>query len=118
MGRDVQVDYQRYANLIASEIKPSNSPFVPQVESDTAVQVERATVYPDALLRPDRLDPILRSVDRLIRLVAEGNLAAVAVVDRSGQHRPVYRPLLIYGWLQAFKLLYEELPRDQFGRWD
>jgi hypothetical protein len=40
------------------------------------------------------------------------------VVDQSGQHRPVYRPLLIYAWLQAFKVLYEVLPREQFGRWD
>jgi hypothetical protein len=118
MGRDVQVDYQRYSNLIAHEIKPTHRAFVPRAESDTALQVERATVYPDALLRPDRLDDILSAVERPIRIVAEGNLPALAVVDQSGQHRPVYRPLLIYGWLQAFKLLYEVLPRDQFGRWD
>jgi hypothetical protein len=30
----------------------------------------------------------------------------------------VYRPVLVYAWLQAFKLLYEVLPRAQFGRWE
>jgi hypothetical protein len=39
-------------------------------------------------------------------------------MDRAGHHRPVYRPLLVYAWLQAYRLAYEVLPRSEFGRWE
>ena len=35
---------------------------------------------------------------------------------RGGHHRPVYRPLLVYCWLQAFRSVYETLPRTGVGR--
>ena len=117
MPHDIRHAFRRYAELVAQAMKPPDARFTPRAESDTAVQVERAAIYPHALLtgKPEDAWPM---AERLIRLVTEGNLAAVAVVDQAGQHRPVYRPLLIYGWLQAFKLLYEILPRSEFGRWD
>lgn len=40
------------------------------------------------------------------------------VVDAAGAARGVYRPLLVYAWLQTFRLLYERLPRMEFSRWD
>src|SRR5262249_44126851 len=45
-------------------------------------------------------------------------LPEMAVVDRTGHHRPVYRGLLVYSWLQAFSIAYEKLPRSEFGRWE
>jgi hypothetical protein len=34
------------------------------------------------------------------------------------EQRSVRRPLVIYSLLQTFRLLYESLPRSEFGRWD
>ncbi len=79
-------------------------------ESASAVQVERGIV----LARPDDV----ASVERLIELSSSLRLADLAVIDASGSHRPVYRPLLVYAWLSAFRRSYETLPREQFGRWD
>src|SRR5262249_16102318 len=60
----------------------------------------------------------LASVDRLIELSTSPRLAEMAVVDRTGHHRPVYRGLLVCSWLQAVSLADETLPPDQFGRWE
>jgi hypothetical protein len=40
------------------------------------------------------------------------------IVDRLGHERAVYRPLLVYSWLQAFRVGYELLPRTDFGAWE
>jgi hypothetical protein len=42
----------------------------------------------------------------------------MSVIDAAGHRRSVYRPLLIYAWLLAFRLRYETLSPDEFGRWD
>jgi hypothetical protein len=126
MSKSVQQDFRRYATLIEAAL-PGQVPFHARVETATSVQVERGTVYPLALRR--RVDEAsLERVDRLIRLAAPPQspepasplpvLGSVAVVDRSGVRRPEYRPLLVYSWLQSFRLLYETLPRMEFGRWD
>ena len=116
MPKAVREAFRRYADLIAVSI-PAVIAFAPEVESDTAVQVERGTIFPMSL--PGRVDEAaLRRVERLIRLTPDGVPSTLAVVDRSGHHRPAYRPLLIYAWMQAYRLLYETLPRVEFSRWD
>jgi hypothetical protein len=77
-----------------------------------AVQVERGA----ALFR-DAADTA--AADRLIELSARPELLeGVAVIDAAGHARPVYRPLLIYAWLMAYRQAYESLPPATFGRWD
>ena len=122
----VQLDLRRYADLVAAAL-PTDVSFRAETEDATTVQVERGTVYPLSLNR--RVEALaLERVDRLIRLAAPAPaneppaplpvLSSLSVVDRAGHRRPVYRPLLVYAWLQSFRLLYEELPRLEFGRWD
>jgi hypothetical protein len=124
----VQQEMRRYAALVEATL-PREIPFHARVETATSVQVERGTIYPLSLRR--RVDEsALERVDRLIRRAAPPQsqspesasplpvLGSIAVVDRSGVRRPEYRPLLVYSWLQSFRLLYETLPRLEFGRWD
>ena len=126
MSTPVQHELHRYAGLIEAAL-PREIPFQPRVETATSVQVERGTIYPLSLSR--RVDEsALERADRLVRLAAPPPsaepasplpvLGSIAVVDRSGVRRPEYRPLLVYSWLQSFRLLYETLPRLEFGRWD
>ena len=120
MAHPVQQAFRRYADLVASAMTraPAN-PFAPSAEGDGAVQVERGAIYaaalagaPDATAAPER-------VERLVRAAAGGVVPPdLAVVDASRHHRPVYRPLMVYGWIQAFRLWYEVLPRADFSRWD
>jgi hypothetical protein len=123
MPLPTQQELRRYATLVAAAIS-TEIPFEPTAEGATAVQVERGTIFPLALAQTPHPREASR-VERLIALAgaaardaAPGALATVAVVDRSGHHRPEYRPLLIYAWLQAFRVLYETLPRMEFSRWD
>jgi hypothetical protein len=87
-------------------------------ESATAVQVERGAIFARAVLEPRLDERGLALIERLIELTMSPRLAELAVVDASGHHRPVYRALLIYAWLQAFRIAYETLPQSQFGRWE
>jgi hypothetical protein len=87
-------------------------------ESATAVQVERGTIFVRALLDSKLSMEDLATVERLIELTSSPRLAELAIVDASGHHRPVYRALLIYAWLQSFRIAYETLPQSQFGRWE
>jgi hypothetical protein len=110
---ELRETFTRYAGMIEALLKPpgaaaATSSFA--AESASAVQVERGIV----LARPDDV----ASVERLIELSSSPRLVDLAVIDASGSHRPVYRPLLVYAWLSAFRRSYETLPRDQFGRWD
>src|SRR2546423_1057164 len=116
MGHGIQQAFRRYAGLMAPRIRAA-VPFVAAAESDPAVQVERGTIYPLALAGPVE-EAALARVERLIRLTAGGVPPSLAVVDRAGHHRPAYRPLLVYAWIQAYRLLYETLPRVEFSRWD
>jgi hypothetical protein len=95
-------------------------PFVAEHESASAVQVERGIVLAHVLNAPNKLPPpeALESVEPLIQLASTTSLSRVAVVDAAGNHRPVYRPMLIYSWLVSFSLLYEMLPRRDHGRWE
>jgi hypothetical protein len=111
-----QADFRRYAALIEPMLRGSHS-FSPEAEDSRAVQVERGLVFPSLLTGSWSADAAV-TVDRLVELSTSPQLSQIAVVDRSGHHRPVYRGLLIYSWLQAFRLAYETMPREVFGRWE
>jgi hypothetical protein len=119
MANETQAAFGRYAALIEGAIaREPARPFHAEAERASTVQVERAAAYALALSdRPD-LYAATDRVDRLVRLASAGLTPDVAVVDRNGHQRPVYRPLLVYGGLQAFRALYELLPRADFGKWD
>jgi hypothetical protein len=108
-------DFARYQAMIRAAMETA-APFEAAAESATAVQIERGTIFA-AMLNNSATDAG-PWVDRLIELARSQRLARVAVVDRTGHHRPVYRALMIYAWLQAFSLAYESLPRSEFGRWE
>jgi hypothetical protein len=108
-------DFARYAQAIEAWLRRAE-PFVPEAEDALAVQVERGIVFPSVLLDPEL--PARSSVDRLIELATSTRLGSVSIVDRSGHHRPVYRGLLVYSWLQAFSLAHETLPGSELGRWN
>ena len=79
--------------------------FTPEVENDSAVQVERGTVFPAALC--GRVDANFgQQVDHLIGLANSGQLEEITTVDRAGHSRPAYPGLLVYSWSQAARLLY------------
>ncbi len=108
-------EFSRYAGLIGAAM-PSAPGLEPRSESATAVQVERGLVFPRVLLESGASTGAF--VDRLIEIASSDRLSTMAVVDAKGHHRPVYRPLLVYSWLQTFRLVYETLPRSDFGRWE
>jgi len=110
-------DFRRYAAMLESML-PAESLFSPTAESATSIQVERGIILPHVMKNAGQPDGIGSIVDRLIEVTAIGAFDRFAVVDRGGHHRPVYRPLLVYCWLQAFRLAYETLPRMEFGRWE
>src|SRR2546423_5154576 len=106
--------FSRYAKLIEDLIATPAAPRL-DLEGATSVQVERGIVLTHAVM--DRVDDFA-TVDRLIEIARSERLATIAVIDAAGHLRPVYRPLLVYAWLSAFRIQYEKLPRDEFGRWD
>ena len=120
MVDDVQHVFRHYAGLVSAAIaRASPGPLVPSAEGDDAVQVERGAVYAAALAGTPDARATSDRVERLVRAAAGGAvLPDLAVVDAAGHHRPVYRPLMVYGWLQAFRAWYEVLPRADFSRWD
>src|SRR5437773_694927 len=119
--QQVQTAFRRYAQLIEGHLAGAgagagaNLPSFTS-ESANAVQVERGIVLPWALVGPARDES--PAVDRLIELARFPRAGDVAVIDAGGHDRPVYRPLLIYAWLVAFRVRYETLPPSEFGRWD
>jgi hypothetical protein len=104
--------FARYAQLIDGLLDPLD--FSPRAERVDAVQVERGIVLPAAITGNASPDVI----EHLIEVTRHANIASLKVIDAGGHQRPVYRPLLVYAWLQAFRLRYESLPQDQFGRWE
>jgi hypothetical protein len=112
MNTNLLADFARYSALIEQSL--AVSPFSPEEESATALQVERGTIFP-ALLKGAPPDDRL---ERLIDLARNQSFARIAIVDRTGHHRPVYRALLVYSFVQSFRLTYESLPRSEFGRWE
>ena len=107
--------FRGYGQMLRSAI-PAQPVFAPTAESATGVQVERGVVFAAALKSRETI--FTPYVDRLLELSGSDRLPALAIIDREGHHRPAYRPLLVYTWLQAFRLVYETLPRSDFGRWE
>src|SRR5687768_14644012 len=112
---DTMTQFRRYASLLEDGLG-RGAPFSPHAETATAVQAERGIVFAHSLLLPPRDGQA--EVERLLQISTIEKVGELVVVDRAGHHRPVYRPLLIYSWLQAFRLQYETLPRAEFGRWE
>ncbi|MEO6434688.1 MAG: hypothetical protein ABIP55_02860 [Tepidisphaeraceae bacterium] len=109
-------DFSRYAALIDAALTPPDE-FIPAAESATALQVERGAVFARAIKNlPTEGDAPF--VDRLIEIAPSQRIGQLAFVDRAGHHRPLYRPLMFYGWLNTYRLRFETLPRLEFGRWD
>ena len=114
MAESALAEFRKYALMIAP-LLARGFDFSIKSEGSAAIQVERGTVLP--LMLDDVNVEGLSRVERLIEVTRGGRLETIAIIDRMGHHRPVYRPLLIYGWLSAFSLRYEDLPREEFGRW-
>jgi hypothetical protein len=109
----IRADFDRYAKLI--EARLTTVKFTDPAESATTLRIDRGIVLAQALsTSPASAD----AVARLIELAHSDRLSQIAVIDAAGHQRPVYRPLLAYAWMLAFRIRYETLSPDQFGRWD
>jgi hypothetical protein len=115
MAESVVAEFRKYAGLVAGLLKGESS-FSDSIESTTSIAVERGTMLP--LLLDSVTTEGLARVERLIEITRAGRLETIVVVDAQGHHRPIYRPILVYAWLSAFHLRYEDLPRSEFGRWE
>jgi hypothetical protein len=83
------------------------------------------TTFQDDLSRYEQL--ILGHLPPLAPITAESIFAAILtkqpisnvdVANVPPPARPIHRALLVYSLLQSFRLLYESLPRVEFGKWD
>lgn len=108
-------EFPRYNGLIEQAMGTALA-FEPLAENEAAAQVERGMVFPQVVLNPAA--DTSKQIERLIELSKWDQLRRIAVVDQMGHHRPVYRGLLVYCWLAAFRIVHETLPRSQFGRWE
>ena len=111
-----QRQIQKYASLIEGVIPPVIL-FDDQLETPSLIEVERATVFPQCLLR----EPAQDDVNRLHRLVRQAELPGVRgvkIVNRLGQNRAAYRPLLVYASAQVFNIIKPILPVPERARWD
>jgi len=114
--QELTAPFDRYAEMIAAQLN-SAGPFLPEAESATAVQVERGSLLASLLSTTSK--PDLATLGRLFDLTrSPERLPDLTILDRTGHHRPVYRGLLVYAALQSFRLVYESIPRTDFGRWE
>ena len=116
--------FRHYEQLIVGLLNPSTRTdfdarlFQPEREDADRVQVERGVVLLQFMLQPQEAARAVEPAERLIEVSRNVALARSIVIDRAGHARPVYRPLLAYCWMQAFRLGYELIPRAEFGRWE
>src|SRR4051794_23697527 len=104
---EIQNELRRYAAMIELRVARPVA-FTPEAEDARSVQVERGIMFPSLVNGSwslERAEP----ANRLVELSRLTELADVTIVDRSGHHRPVYRGLLVYSWLQAYRLAYESM---------
>lgn len=96
---------ERYIQLIEAILARSEGVFVPQVEDEATVQVERGLVLPLAMggAEASTIEPV---IDPLLRRGA-GN---ARVVDAARQARPHYPALLVYAWRRARELWPDLIP--------
>jgi hypothetical protein len=109
---DALANFRRFAALIAPQLASAPTTLTPTAENAGSVQVERGVVFAHSMNDPANLSPQI--VERLIESADQ----RVQIIDRHGHTRHVYRPLLIYCWLQTFSRAYEKLHRSEFGRWE
>jgi hypothetical protein len=118
----IRADFDHYARLIEPLLVGATfSGPGAIVESAGRVQVERGIVFAHAVRGTSSPDQDLATVERLIELARTVRAQAaweIAVVDAAGHDRGPNLGLLIYAWLQAFRLRYETLAPAEFGRWD
>jgi hypothetical protein len=117
----IRTDFERYARLIEPLL--AGATFArPTAESAARVQVERGLIFVQALTRTSSPEQDATSVERLIELArtarARQSWDDLAVVDAAGHYRAANVGLLVYAWLQAFRIRYETLGPGEFGRWD
>jgi hypothetical protein len=116
---DLRQFFRKSEQAILPLLQPAGGhAFTPIAEDADRIQVERGGIFPAFLLEPRRAVEPMPAVERLIAVGSPLTIGRMIVVDRAGHIRPVYRPLLVYSWLQAFRLGYELLPRSEFGRWE
>ena len=106
----------RYEKLVIAAL-PEAAPFVAVNEGSLSVQLERGAVFA-AAMKSAYTPQAAAAVERLLELASSSPLEQIVVVDAAAQHRPLYRPLLIYACLSTFRLWYETLPQSEFGRWE
>ncbi len=113
----LRADFSRYARLIEERITaPAAASFTAPTESATTISVDRGVILPQAVL--GQASGGASAVDRLIELATSERMGQIGVVDGTGHFRAVYRPLLLYAWMLAFRIRYESLTPAEFGRWD
>jgi hypothetical protein len=107
-------DFRRLAEQVRIRLE-ARAAFEVGSEDALSVQVERGIVFRDAMI-----GRVTHSVyvERLIEIANSDRLARTVVVDSRGHRRPVYRPMLIFAWLNAHQLFHETLPRSEFRRWE
>ena len=116
--------FYRYEQLIVGLLNPSSRTdfkaglFRLESEGTHRVQVERGIVFLQFLLQPLEAAQTVEPAERLIEVSRNSMPGHLSIVDRAGHTRPVYRPLLAYCWMQAFRLGYELIPHAEFGRWE
>ena len=115
MADSPMAEFRKYAGMIQPLLE-RDLPVSGKFGGSAAIQVGRGTVLP-LMLNEVNVEGLSR-VERLIQVTRETRLDTVAIVDGMGHHRPIYRPILVYAWLSAFSLRYEDLPRQEFGRWE
>ncbi len=115
---DTRNEFSRYASLIKGwlAMQSLSTDVPPFSEKSGQLCVERGIVFPLALRGAVPLSPVIELMRPLID--ATPGVSDVGVIDRVGHRRRVYRPLLVYCWLNAFRIAYETLPRMDFSRWD
>jgi|GEM_PF-957195 len=116
MSGAILENFRHNARVVHSMLHESGLPsFVD--ESATTVRVERGVVLATSIdgLVSKAVHPL---VDRLIELASSPRLPELKVVDAASHSRAAYRPLLVYAWLQSYRLLYETLPTHEFSRWE
>jgi hypothetical protein len=118
----LQLDFRRYDGIVSATLRAAaNRVAMPAAttEGPAEVRLERGSAYAAAVLASEAPgQPGADPSDRLAEPTQSAELAQVAVIDPAGHRRPVYRPLLVYAWLQAFRIHDQSLPHGPFGRWD
>lgn len=109
----IQTAFRPYADAIAGMLANCQAA-VPSAAEPGVLPLEAGTLFPRLLIDPAA--PVADHVAAM--LILDRPLEGVRVVDRHGHRRPLYRPLLVYASLQAFRIAYDSAPADEWSRWE